>query len=74
MLKLYLPIHLLGLHPAVGKIIAVFIPEPSSPIPQKPLDQLRDAIRLKHYSSSTEKTYLHWARRYMLYHNKRHPA
>jgi integron integrase len=29
---------------------------------------------LKHYSYSTEKTYVHWARRYILYHNKRHPA
>lgn len=45
-----------------------------SPKPKKLLDQLRDAIRLKHYSYSTEKTYVHWARRYILFHNKRHPA
>jgi len=38
------------------------------------LDQIRDAIRLKHYSNSTEKTYVHWARRYILFLNKRHPA
>ena len=44
------------------------------PKPKKLLDQLRDTIRLKHYSYSTEKTYVHWARRYILYHNKRHPA
>ncbi|GIV63369.1 MAG: integron integrase [Bellilinea sp.] len=50
------------------------MPDPSSPKPKKLLDQLRDAIRLKHYSYSTEKTYLHWVRRYILYHNKRHPA
>jgi len=48
--------------------------DPSSPKPKKLLDQLHDAIRLKHYSYSTEKTYVHWARRYILYHNKRHPA
>jgi len=42
--------------------------------PKKLLDQIRDAIRLKHYSYSTEKTYVHWARRYILFHNKRHPA
>lgn len=48
--------------------------DPSAPKPKKLLDQLRDAIRLKHYSYSTEKTYLHWVRRYVLYHNKRHPA
>ncbi len=46
----------------------------SPPKPKKLLDQLRDTIRLKHYSYSTEKTYVHWARRYILYHNKRHPA
>jgi len=41
---------------------------------RKLLDQIRDAIRLKHYfynSYSTEKTYVHWARRYILFHNKR---
>jgi integron integrase len=38
------------------------------------LDQLRDAIRIKHYSYSTEKTYVHWAKRYIIFHNKRHPA
>jgi integron integrase len=45
-----------------------------SPKPKKLLDQMRDAIRLKHYSYSTEKTYVHWTKRYILYHNKRHPA
>jgi len=48
--------------------------EPSSPKPKKLLDQLRDAIRIKHYAYSTEKTYTHWAKRYILFHNKRHPA
>ena len=37
------------------------------------LDQLRDKIRLKHYSIRTEHTYLDWVRRYILFHNKRHP-
>lgn len=46
----------------------------SIPKPKKLLDQIRDAIRLKHYSYSTEKTYIHWAKRYILFHNKRHPA
>jgi integrase len=45
-----------------------------APKPKKLLDQIRDVIRLKHYSYSTEKTYVHWARRYILIHNKRHPA
>jgi hypothetical protein len=46
----------------------------SIPKPKKLLDQIRDAIRLKHYSYSTEKTYVHWAKRYILFYNKRHPA
>jgi len=37
------------------------------------LDQVRDAIRLKHYAYSTEKTYVYWSKRFILYHNKRHP-
>jgi len=34
---------------------------------------MKDKIRFKHYSISTEKTYIHWAKRYILFHNKRHP-
>jgi integron integrase len=41
--------------------------------PKKLLDQLRDAIRLKHYSIRTEEAYVSWARRYILFHNRRHP-
>ena len=41
--------------------------------PKKLLDQLRDAIRLKHYSLRTEETYVKWARRYILFHDRRHP-
>jgi len=43
-----------------------------SPTPKKLLDRVRDAIRLKHYAYSTEKTYVYWAKRFVLYHNKRH--
>ncbi|MBW4551361.1 MAG: integron integrase [Aphanocapsa sp. GSE-SYN-MK-11-07L] len=41
--------------------------------PKKILDQMRDAIRLKHYSYRTEQTYLDWAYRFILFHDKRHP-
>ena len=40
----------------------------------KLLDQMRDRIRLKHYSIRTESAYVDWARRYILFHNKRHPG
>ena len=43
------------------------------PPPKKLLDQVRDAIRLKHYAYRTEKTYVQWIRRYIIFHNKRHP-
>ena len=37
------------------------------------LDQVRDAIRLRHYSLRTEASYLQWIKRFILFHNKRHP-
>jgi integron integrase len=42
--------------------------------PPRLLDQVRDRIRVKHYSIRTEETYLHWIKRYILFHQKRHPA
>ena len=45
----------------------------AEPRPKKLLDQVREAIRLKHYSYRTEQTYVQWIRRYILFHNKRHP-
>ena len=38
------------------------------------LDQVRDAIRVAHYSRRTEDAYVAWARRFILFHGKRHPA
>ena len=46
---------------------------PPDPPKRKLLDQVRDAIRLKHYSYRTEQSYVAWIRRYILFHNKRHP-
>jgi integron integrase len=46
---------------------------PSSPGTPKLLDQVRARIRAKHYSIRTETQYVQWIRRYMLFHNKRHP-
>lgn len=43
------------------------------PQPKKLLDQMSDILRTKQYSARTEKTYLEWVRRYILFHNKRHP-
>jgi len=40
---------------------------------KKLLDVVRDKIRVKHYSISTEKTYVHWIKSYILFHDKKHP-
>ena len=39
----------------------------------KLLDQVRNAIRARHYSRRTEEAYVHWIRRYILFHGKQHP-
>ena len=38
------------------------------------LDQVRDAIRMRHYSYRTGEAYVGWNRRVILFHHKRHPA
>ncbi|WP_457744693.1 integron integrase [Sulfurimonas sp.] len=40
---------------------------------KKLLDLVRDKIRVKHYSYSTERTYVHWIKHYIFFHNKKHP-
>jgi len=45
-----------------------------SPQSPKVLDRVRDAIRARHYSLHTEEAYVGWVRRFILFHNKRHPA
>lgn len=40
----------------------------------KLLDRVREQLRLKHYSYRTEGTYIHWIKRYILFHQKRHPG
>ena len=42
--------------------------------PPKLLDRVRDAIRVRHYSRRTEEAYVHWIRRYIVFHGKTHPA
>ncbi|HEY1077095.1 MAG TPA: integron integrase [Fontimonas sp.] len=39
----------------------------------KLLEQVRNLIRMRHYSIRTEQTYLHWIKRFILFHGKRHP-
>jgi len=37
------------------------------------LNQVKDAIRVRHYSIRTEQAYLGWIKRFILFHGKKHP-
>jgi integron integrase len=47
-------------------------PQPARP--PKLLDQLRQALRSGHYSRKTEQSYCHWVKRFVRFHNLRHPS
>jgi integron integrase len=51
-------------------------PRISSDPAQKPklLDRLRETLRSRHYSRRTEQSYCHWVKRFIFFHNTRHPA
>jgi hypothetical protein len=43
-------------------------------MPAKKLwEQLADKIRIKHYSIRTEQAYVSWNKKFILFHNKKHP-
>jgi hypothetical protein len=42
--------------------------------PPKLLERVRAAMRARHYSRRTEDAYVHWIRRYIVFHGKRHPG
>ena len=50
-------------------------PRSRAPYGQGPrlLDRVRERIRTRHYSRRTEKAYVRWIRRYVLFHGRRHP-
>jgi hypothetical protein len=53
------------------------VTQESSPLPASPprlLDRVRAAVRARHFSRRTEKAYVHWTKRYIFFHGKRHPA
>jgi len=47
---------------------------PQEPRPKKLLEQMRDVLRTQHYAIRTEKAYVDWAKRCILFHHKRHPT
>jgi site-specific recombinase XerD len=42
--------------------------------PPRLLDQVRNAIRVRHYAYRTEQSYVDWIRRFIVFQGKRHPA
>src|SRR5881628_4048727 len=58
--------------PAIGLVARESVPP--APRPPRLLDRVRDAVRARHYSRRTEKAYVAWIRRYILFHGKRHPS
>jgi len=59
---------------ALAATLAVHEAGPTDAPKPRLLDRVRDAVRARHYSRSTEKTYVHWIKRYIFFHGKRHPA
>jgi len=54
--------------------MAPVVPAPAVPHkPKKLLDQVRDLMRVRHYSVRTENTYCDWIERFIRFHGKRHP-
>jgi Phage integrase, N-terminal SAM-like domain len=47
---------------------------PAATDPSPFLQSVREAIRVRHLSIRTEEAYVHWIRRFILFHGKRHPA
>ena len=43
-------------------------------VKSKLLDQVRNLIRVKHYSIRTEEAYINWIKRFIFFHGKRHPV
>jgi predicted phosphoadenosine phosphosulfate sulfurtransferase len=56
-----------------AKIGAVMCSSTQNPTEPKRLEQVRTALRILHYSPSTEESYVNRIKRFILFHNKRHP-
>ena len=51
----------------------VLEPVPGGRKEKKLLEQMRDVMRLKHYSIRTERSYCDWVERFIRFHRMRHP-
>lgn len=53
--------------------VSPYIPNSDAPRQPKLLERMRVHLRTRHYSIRTEQAYVDWARRFILFHHKRHP-
>jgi site-specific recombinase XerD len=58
----------------VAEVIPISESVPLPPEQPRLLDRVRTAIRTRHYSLRTEEAYVGWIKRFIFFHNKRHPA
>ena len=54
--------------------VSLRIGEGAAPRPRRLLDEVRDALGVRHYSRRTVRAYIGWIRRFIFFHGKRHPA
>jgi integron integrase len=57
----------------MAKIVAISAAVAGEPGQPRLLDRVRTAIRTRHYSLRTEEAYVGWIKRFIFFHNKRHP-
>jgi integron integrase len=57
-----------------GSVARAGVAAAGAPRAGRLLDRLRESIRLRQYSLRTERAYVGWTRRFILFHGKRHPA
>ena len=56
------------------RLAGVREPPAAAPVRPRLLDRVRAVVRARHYSRRTEGAYVAWIRRYILFHDKRHPT
>lgn len=61
------------MHGIKQNIFPAAVNPPQQQVKPKLLDQVRNVMRVNHYSKKTEEAYISWIKRFILFHNKRHP-
>ena len=62
------------MNPDQAPVSSEHLPSAQDERQKRLIDRLREAIRSRHYSRRTEKTYWYWIRYFIHFHGKRHPS